>query len=93
MTSDQVVETDILKREVYSELPLLNALLGRLKVASSIDTLLKQANLSWTVGGLISSSLGIGILAGVLSGMYCHVLTIGVGSVSLPQFAPTSTSS
>ena len=78
-TSDQVVDTDILKREVYSELPLINALLSRLKVTSNLDTLLKQANLNWTVGGLMFSSLGIGILAGVLSGMYCHVLTIGAG--------------
>lgn len=77
LTPDQAVDTDILKREVYSESPLINALLSRLKLASRIDTLLKQANLNWTVGGFIFASLGIGILAGVLSGMYCHVLTIG----------------
>ena len=74
-----MIDTDILKRDIYSEFPLLNAILRRMKVTSHVDTLIKQANLNWTVGGFIFSSIGIGILVGVLSGLYCHVLTMGAG--------------
>ena len=51
-TPGQVVDADILKREGYSDLPLVNALLGRLKVAANVDILIKQANSSLTVGRL-----------------------------------------
>ncbi len=77
-SADQVVDPDILKREVYSDLPLLNAILRRIKPAADIDTLLKQANSNWTVGRTLLSSLVIFTLVAVLSAAWLHSTSIGL---------------
>ena len=46
----QAIDQDILKREVYSDLPLVNTILRRIKPAAYLDALIKQANSTWTVG-------------------------------------------
>ena len=48
---DQIV--DIRKEELFSAVPLLNRLLLRLEIAPRLRTLLYQADLQWTAGGLI----------------------------------------
>ncbi|MCU1295224.1 MAG: hypothetical protein JWP08_4074 [Bryobacterales bacterium] len=53
---DEIV--DLRKQELFSALPWLNQWLLRLEVAPRLRTLLYQANLKWTVGGLLLMSLG-----------------------------------
>lgn len=77
-SADQIVDPDILKREVYSDLPLLNAILRRIKPAADIDTLLKQANCNWTVGQTLLGSLVISTLVGVLSAAWLHSASLGL---------------
>jgi tight adherence protein B len=52
--ADQVV--DIRKEELFSTLPLLNRWLLKLELAPRLRTLLYQADLKWTAGGLILMS-------------------------------------
>jgi tight adherence protein B len=52
--ADQVV--DIRKEELFSTLPLLNRWLLQLELAPRLRTLLYQADLKWTAGGLILMS-------------------------------------
>jgi tight adherence protein B len=52
--ADQIV--DIRKEELLSALPLLNRWLLKLEVAPRLRTLLYQADLNWTAGGLILMS-------------------------------------
>ncbi len=77
-SADQIVDPDILKREVYSDLPLLNAILMRIKPAADIDTLLKQANCGWTVGQMLSGSLAIFVVVGVLGAAWLHSTSIAL---------------
>ena len=50
-TPDQIV--DIRKEELFSALPVLNRWLMKLEVAPRLRTILYQADLNWTAGGLI----------------------------------------
>ncbi|HVJ04451.1 MAG TPA: type II secretion system F family protein [Candidatus Saccharimonadales bacterium] len=78
VSADQEVGPDILKREVYSDLPVVNAILGRLKLAADIDALIKQANSSWTVGRVVFGALAILFVVGVLSATWFHSVPIGI---------------
>jgi tight adherence protein B len=55
VSADQIV--DIRKEELLSALPLLNRWLLKLEIAPRLRTLLYQANLNWTAGGLIMMSV------------------------------------
>jgi tight adherence protein B len=75
----QVLDPEvILKREVYSDLPIINAILRRVKLAADLDTLIKQANSSLTVGRVLFGALVIAIVAGVLAGTYMHNAPLGL---------------
>ena len=50
-TPDQIV--DIRKEELFSALPVLNRWLMKVEVAPRLRTILYQADLNWTAGGLI----------------------------------------
>ena len=50
-TPDQIV--DIRKEELLSALPVLNRWLMKLEVAPRLRTILYQADVNWTAGGLI----------------------------------------
>ncbi len=76
--ANQVVDADILKHESYSEFPLINALLSRMKVAVNVDTLIKQANSDWTVGRLIFGALAIFFIVAGMTGVYFHNVWAGV---------------
>jgi tight adherence protein B len=76
--AEAVIDPDIiLKREVYSDLPIINALLRRIKLAADIDTLIRQANSSLTVGRVLFGALFIAVVVGVLSGTYMHSALMG----------------
>lgn len=76
--ANQVADADILKHESYSEFPLINALLSRMKVAVNVDTLIKQANSDWTVGRLIFGALAIFFIVAGMTGVYFHNVWVGV---------------
>ena len=69
---------DILKREAYSDLPLINAVLQRIKLAADINTLIQQANSDWTVGRVIFGALVIAVVVGFLGGLWFNSLVFGV---------------
>jgi tight adherence protein B len=73
-----VLDPGILKREVYSDLPLVNAILRRIKLAADIDTLIKQADSSWTVGRVLFGALVIAVVVGTLSGAWFHSTVMGL---------------
>ena len=77
--AEPVVDPDILlKREVYSDLPIINAILRRIKLAADLDTLIKQANSSLTVGRVLFGALVIAVVVGVFAGTYMHSAPIGL---------------
>ena len=78
-TATAAVTPDILKREAYSDLPLINAVLQRLKLAADINTLIQQANSDWTVGRVIFGALFLAATVGFLAGAWFH--SVGVGLV------------
>jgi tight adherence protein B len=77
--AEPVIDPDIiLKREVYSDLPIINAILRRVKLAADVDTLIKQANSSLTVGRVLFGALVIAVVVGVLTGTYMHNALLGL---------------
>jgi tight adherence protein B len=87
-----VIDPDIiLKREVYSDLPVINAILRRIKLAADVDTLIKQANSSLTVGRVLFGALVIAVVVGVLAGTYLHNallgLPIGLAAGTIPYIS------
>jgi tight adherence protein B len=85
----QVFDTEaILKREVYSDLPIVNAILRRIQLAADVDTLIKQANSTLTVGRVLFGALVIAIVAGVLAGTYMHNAPLGLVVGLAAGFSP-----
>lgn len=86
--TEQSVNPDILKREAFSDLPLVNAILRRLKLAANIDILIKQANSTWTVGRVLFGALLLFVVGGFIAGTWLHNtpagLIIGVVAGSVP---------
>jgi len=77
-TTDQVVSPDILKREVYSDVAFVNSLLQRIKLAAHLNTLLKQANSTWTVGQLLFNAIAVWVVVGMLSAVWLHSKLMGL---------------
>jgi tight adherence protein B len=79
-TVDQIV--DIRKEELLSAVPLLNRWLLRLEIAPRLRTLLYQADLNWTAGGLILMSIACFLIPAYLlylrTGVVIFSLLIGV---------------
>jgi len=76
---EPVIDPDIiLKRGVYSDLPIINAILRRIKLAADVDTLIKQANSTLTVGRVLFGALVIAFVVGVLTGTYLHSVALGL---------------
>lgn len=74
----QAINPDILKRNVLSRLPILNAILQRVKLAADIDALIKQANSKWTVGGCLIGAVLAFTVVGVLSAAWFHSVPLGI---------------
>src|SRR6266496_877798 len=72
------VNQDILRHEAYSDLPLINAVLQRIKIAADINTLIQQADSDWTVGRVIFGALVAGVVAGFLGGLWFDNVVFGV---------------
>ncbi len=69
---------DILKRENYSDLPIVNAILQRIKLAADIDELIKQANSKWTVGRVVFGALAILVVVGAVASTWLHSVPMGI---------------
>jgi tight adherence protein B len=69
---------DILRREAYSDLPLINAVLQRIRLAADINKLIQQADSDWTVGRVIFGALVIAVVVGVLSWMWLQNAFLGL---------------
>ena len=75
--------SEVLKKDVLSEVPLLNRLLSRLDAATRIDRRLKQADMTIRVGTFVLLSLGL-FLLGIAAGKIFHwpsVISVVVGGV------------
>ena len=55
--------TDILRQETLSDIPWLNDLMQQVPIFRKLQHLLTQAESTWTVGTLVSSSLVLAVLA------------------------------
>ena len=69
---------DILKRDAYSDLPLINAVLQRIRLAADINTLIQQADSDWTVGRVIFGALVTAVIAGVVGWIWLHSALMGL---------------
>lgn len=78
ISSDQVIDSDILKRDSFSDLPVVNSILQRIKLAADIDMLIKQANSSWTVGRVLFGSLVIFVVVGALAAAWLGNVPAGI---------------
>jgi tight adherence protein B len=76
---EEAIESDILKHEAYSDLPLLNAMLQRIKIAADVNELIKQGGVTWTVGGMLFSAIAILCGAGVVAALWFQSVMIGLG--------------
>jgi len=77
-TAGAATNADILKREVFSEVPLFNAILQRIKLAADVNVLIKQANSNWTVGRLLLGSLLIFAVVALVASVWLHSVPIAL---------------
>lgn len=89
-TRDEDEILDIRRQELLSSIPWLNRWLVTLDLAPRLRALLYQANLKWTVGGLILMSLASGVFLGYgvywrTGGMEISLLFFAAGT-GLPFF-------
>jgi len=81
---------DFLKKEVLSEVPLLNRLLSRVNIAARIDQRLRQADMKIPVGTFLLLSLvlfSVGICAGwILHWPTILSVVVGIALLTIPNF-------
>ena len=73
----QVAETGILRSENYSDYPAIDAMLQKIKAVASLQVLIQQAGLKWTVGPLLLGSISSAIAVAVLASMLLRNLPAG----------------
>jgi len=80
---------EFLKKEVLSEVPLLNRLLSRVNIAARIDRRLRQADMKIPVGTFLLLSLvlfSVGIIAGkILHWPTILSVVVGIGLLTVPN--------
>jgi tight adherence protein B len=80
---------DLLKKDVLSDVPLLNQLLSRVNIATRIDRQLRQADMKMKVGTFFLLSLFLlfaGIIAGrILRWPFILSIVVGIGLLSIPN--------
>lgn len=69
---------DVRKEELFSELPPLNRWLMRLEFAPRLRMLLYQADLDWTVGGLLMMSTLCWLISAYLIYLRCGLLFVSL---------------
>jgi tight adherence protein B len=77
-TAASVNTADILKHEVFSELPIFNAILRRIKVSTDLNVLIKQANSNWTVGRLVTGSFLVFVVTSAVGFAWLHSVPLAL---------------
>ena len=87
-SNDPIV--DVRKNELLSAIPWINRWLLKLEIAPRLRTLLYQANLKWTAGGLLLMSAGFFVVPAYLvylrTGTVALGMLIGLFTAGLPFF-------
>jgi len=78
ISNDPIV--DVRKNELLSAIPWINRWLLKLEIAPRLRTLLYQANLKWTAGGLLLMSAGFFVLP-------AYVVYLRTGTVTLAMLS------
>lgn len=79
---------DLRKRESFSAIPLLNKWLHNIKLAPRLRSLLNQADLKWTAGGLLLGCTGCFIVTSYLAYWRFHAVIIALLIGAAASFAP-----
>jgi tight adherence protein B len=82
------VDPDILKHEVMSDLPILDTILQKVKIATDLNVLIKQANSSWTVGVLLLGTLVAFAAAGLVAIWCFHNWAFALGIALVAAVGP-----
>jgi tight adherence protein B len=77
-SSDPIV--DVRKNELLSAIPWINCWLLKFEIAPRLRTLLYQANLKWTAGGLLLMSVGCFVVP-------AYLVYLRIGTVALAMLA------
>lgn len=87
-SKDQII--DVRKSELLSAVPWINRWLAKVELAPQLRLWIYQANLGWTVGGLILMTVACFVLFGYLtyfrSGHILFGLLIGLITAAIPSF-------
>jgi tight adherence protein B len=85
---DQIV--DVRKTELLSAVPFINKWLAKLEIAPKLRLWLYQANLGWTVGGLMLITLACFVSSSYLvyarTGQVAFGILIGLAAASIPSW-------
>jgi tight adherence protein B len=80
--------TDLMKRVSYSDIEWLDYLFRRLAITRNLNTLLTQANSSWSVGRLVAGTLVILFVVGWVSGLWLTSIPIRLALAVALAFLP-----
>jgi len=75
-SADPIV--DVRKQDLFSAVPWLNRVLLKLELAPRLRTLIYQANLKWTAGGLLLMCLACFIIPAYLLNLKTHALPLSL---------------
>jgi tight adherence protein B len=87
-TGSSEMLVDLRKSELLSAIPLMHRWLLNIKIAPRLHTMLYQANLKWTAGGLLMMCLTLFLLPGNIAYLKTQSLLISVGIGGVLGFAP-----
>jgi len=79
---------DLRKRESFSAIPLLNKWLHNIKLAPRLRSLLNQADLKWTAGGLLLACAGCFVIVSYASYLRFHIVIVSALIGAAFSFAP-----
>ena len=85
-SGDEMV--DLRKNELLSQVPWINRMLANIKLAPRLRTLLYQANLKWTTGGLLTMMFGFAVVPGYVVYLYTGKVLPGLLAAVALGFAP-----
>ena len=79
---------DLRKRESFSAIPLLNKWLHNIKLAPRLRSLLNQADLKWTAGGLLLACAACFVIVSYASYLRFHIAIVALLIGAAFSFAP-----
>ena len=85
-SGDEMV--DLRKNELLSAVPWVNRVLANIKLAPRLRTMLFQANLKWTAGGLLLMMFCFFVVPGYMMYLYSGKWLVGLGVAAVGGFLP-----